>query len=195
MYHKHHTKGIVLKNFEVGDSSKKIQIFTDEFGLITAKVQNARSVNSKMRFGIQEYSFGNFSIVKGKNEWKLVSASSNQNLFEDFKNEKEKLLILLNVLNLIKKLSGEEEQNKKIFYVVENFIKFIKSAESGKLPLVECLVLLKILNIFGYMRNDPDFSIPMSASEINEKDLNIIAPKRAKVVELINESLKMSNLV
>jgi hypothetical protein len=40
------------------------------------------------------------------------------------------------------------------------------------------------------MRYDPELAIPISSSEIQIKDLETIAPRRLKMVALINESLK-----
>ncbi len=195
MYHKHHTKGIVLKSYPEGDSSLKIYILTERFGLIRAKVQSARKINSKMRYGVQDFSFGNFSIVKGRNEWKLVSVSSEKNIFEIFKNDRDKLNVSINILNLIKKLSGEEELNILLFDVVYNFLLYLENAKKESIQLLECLVLLKILKIFGYMRSDPDILIPINSSIIEDEDLLLIAPNRQKIIRLINESLKESNLI
>lgn len=184
-----------MKNFDNGDSNKKILILTRDFGLVWAKVQSARSMKSRLRYSVQNYSYGKFSLIKGRIEWKLASAISNSNIYEDFKNNFEKLKILTNVFNLVTKLSGEDETNEKLFIIISNFIKYIKDAKNDKLHFLECLILLKILNVFGYMRNDPDFVIPINSLEISEEDVLSMAPKREVVIRLINESLKVSNLI
>jgi hypothetical protein len=52
------------------------------------------------------------------------------------------------------------------------------------------LTLMRILHTLGYMRHDPELIIPISSAEINIKDMAMIAPKRSKMIALINESLK-----
>lgn len=189
MYRKHHTKGIVISSKIEGGDSKRINLFAEKFGLISARVQGARMLRSKLRNSSQDLSLGEFSLVHGKSSWRLVGARADKNYFEIFRNNSEKLKIAGNVLNLVRKLAGEEEGQPQLFSIVSNFLKFLEKAEEEKITLAECLVLLKILNNLGYMKHDPELSVPISSHEIEDKDLDIIAPRRAKVTALINESL------
>jgi len=176
MYRKYHTKGIVISSKIEGDSNKRVNIFTENFGLLNARVQ--------------DFSFGDFSLIHGKTGWKVVSSRAEQNFYEVFRNSQTKLKIVNNVLNLIKKLVSEEEAYTPLFSVVSNFLNFLITAKEQDVALSECLTLLRILHILGFMRHDPEFSIPISSSEIKSKDLEAIAPKRSSVIKLINESLK-----
>ncbi len=199
MYKKHHTKGIVISSKIEGDSNKRINIFTENFGLINAKVQGSRNLRSKLRSGSQDFSFGEFSLIHGKTGWRVVSARSEQNFFEVFRNSPDKIKIVGNVLNLIKKLVDEEtrlndkvgqEACDKLFVIVSNFLNFLITAKKEDVALTECLTLTRILHALGYMRHDPELLIPITSAEIEIKDLEAIAPRRSKMVQLINESLK-----
>ena len=200
MYCKHHTKGIVISSRIEGDSNKLVNIFTENFGLINAKVQGARNLQSKLRGGSQDFSFSEFSLVHGKAGWKVVSSRAEQNFYEAFKNSSAKLKIVGNIFNLIKKLISEEAHislattklgsNSGVFNIVLNFFNFLIKAREGDIALAECLTLTRILHALGFMRHDPELSIPISSSEIGIKDLEIIAPRRLKMITLINESLK-----
>lgn len=189
MYRKHHTKGIVLSNQIVGDESALIMILAEDFGLISARAQGAKKPHSRLRPHLQSFSYGDFSLVHGKAGWKLVGAKALENFFEVFKNSETKLAIAANVLNLVRKLVGEESDTK-IFQVVSDFLLFIKNAEEEDLKTAECLVLLKILHALGYMRHDPELALPITSLEISRSDLSLISPRRAQIVALINESLK-----
>jgi len=190
MYHKHHTKGIVVSSKIEGDSNRRVNIFTENFGLINAKVQGARNIQSKLRGGTQDLSLGEFSLIHGKTGWKVVSARTDINLFEEFRNSRTKLKIVNNILYLINKLVSEEEAHSSVFSIISNFFNFLKKAEEKDVAIAECLTLLRILHSLGFMRHDPEFMIPMSSTEIATSDLEIIAPRRLKIIELINESLK-----
>jgi hypothetical protein len=206
MYHKHHTKGIVVGSRADGPDSLRLGIFTETFGLISVKVQGARNIHSKLRAGVQNFAMGEFSLVHGKTGWKVVSARPDKNLFEVFRNDEEKLSIVCNILNLIKKLVGEETAphttKESLFNIVEKFFHFLELSKgafdmprSQKAPfdsvaMAECLTLVRILHTLGFMRHDPELSIPISSSEIQITDLESIAPHRSKMVALINESLK-----
>lgn len=197
MYYKHHTKGIVLSSRVEGDDSRRANLFTENFGLISARIQGSRKTHSKLRSGSQDFSFGEFSLVHGKAGWKVVSARVDKNFFEIFKNAPTKLKIVGNIFNLIKKLVSEEVSSlagESIFNIISNFFNFLATAKTSDIALAECLTLLRVLHTLGYMRYDPDFSIPISSLEIEVKDLETIAPKRSKIVALINESLKATNL-
>lgn len=191
MYYKHHTKAIVLNTNLEGDSSKFLRIFTEDLGLVFAKVQGARNIHSKLRSGVQDFSFGEFSLVSGKLGWKVVSVRPEKNYFEILKNEKQKVKVVGNVFNLIKRLVETDSIQKELFKVVLNFLDFIVLAKDDEVSLIECLTLMRILHILGFMRHDPDFVFLTSSSNIDISHLKQIAPKRSKLIELINESLKV----
>lgn len=193
MFTKYHTRGIVISSKEDWGDSKIITVLTEVFGLISAKVQGARHTRSKLRSGAQDFSVSEFSLVHGKRGWKVVSAKSEKNIFELMRHSPEKIKVSANILNLIKKLSGEEV-HPSLFSTVSNFLDFIAHASEENVSLAECLVLLKILHALGYMRHDPDFLIPISSAEIQIKDLEYIAPKRSAMIRLINESLRATHL-
>lgn len=189
MFIKHHTKGIIVSSKIEGDSNKRVNIFTERFGLINAKVQGARNVHSKLRSGSQDFCLGEFSLVAGKTGWRVVSVRADKNLFEIFRNSPNKLKIVCNVLNLVKKLISEEAHTP-VFNIIYNFFIFLGTAQEQDIALAECLTLVRILHALGYMRHDPELSIPITSSEINVGDLETIAPRRYQMISLINESLK-----
>ena len=193
MYFKHHTKGIVASSRIEGDCGKRADIFTEKFGLVSARVQGARNIHSKLRGGVQDFSSGEFSLVHGKSGWRVVSIRSEKNFFELFRNSPVKLKIAANVLNLVKKLTSEEENYNfynSVFNIVIKFFNFLTAAREDDVALAECLTLVRILHSLGYMRHDPQLLIPISSAEIEIKDLETIAPRRSKIIQLINESLK-----
>lgn len=189
MYRKHHTKAIVIGGFPTGENSVNTTLFTESFGIINAKAQGIRKLSSRLRLNLQKFSFGEFSLVHGKSGWKLAGAKAVENFYELLKNDSGKLLVMANVLNLIKKLVGEEA-NHSLFNIVYNFLVFLKTAKKEEVAPAECLVLLRILHSLGYMRSDPELTLPLTSSEIKTADLSLLSPRRAKLVSLINESLK-----
>lgn len=194
MYHKHHTRGIVVNGSNEGDHSRRIDLFSEEFGLINAKVQGGRSSNSKMRLAIQDFSVGVFSLVHGKTGWKVVSAAAEKNLFEEMKADFYKLKIIANIFNLVRKLVGEEKGNQNLFATIYNFFSFLVEAKEEEVPSAECLTLLRVLHHLGYMKNDPEFSLPISSQDIEAQHLTLVSAKRAALTRLINDSLKATQI-
>jgi len=189
MYYKHHTKGLIVSSQIEGNDSRRVNIFTENFGFLNARVQGGRSMHSKLRSGCQDFSMGDFSLVHGKSGWRLVSARAEKNFFEIFRNNPVKLKIVFIVLSLIKKLIAEENKTS-VFSIVLKFFDFLIKAGEQDIMLAECLTLMRILHSLGYMRYDPELVVPISSTEISVKDLEMIAPRRSKIVKLINESLK-----
>jgi len=176
---------------------------TEKFGLINVRAQGVRNIHSKLKAGSEDFSFGEFSLVHGRSGWKLVGAIAQKNIYENFRSSPAKLNVAANVLNLTNRLAGEEESKystseTNLFNIVSNFIIYLEGVDEAKnissIDLAECLVLLRILSSLGYMRHDPELSIPISTSEIDEVNLESIAPKRSQMIKLINESLQASNL-
>ncbi len=175
------------------DSSRVI-LFTDQFGLVYARVQAAKNISSKLRHGTQDYTYGQFSLIKGKSGWKAVSVIPEKNYFELLKSSNQKTAVMVSVLNLLKKLSPEEDSASPLFEIIKNFLEFIVHSKEGDVMLAECLVLLRILHTLGYMRHDPELSLPISRSEISAADIELVAPRRTKIIALINESLRATHI-
>lgn len=194
MYHKHHTKGLVIQSKGEGNDSRRVYLFTEKLGLLNARVQGARNIKSKLRVGAQEFAAGEFSLIHGRSGWKLVSVRVDKFFFELLRYSPTKMIVMGNVLNLIKKLVGEDEGNESLFNVISNFLDFLVTAKEDHLSLAECLVLLRILHFLGYVRHEPEFGLPLVSQEIEPDFLEQIAPRRVKMIELINESLKATHL-
>ena len=71
----HTTPGFIIDSRPYGEAGKLISIFTRDFGLVTASASGIRFERSKLRYHSQDYSFGSFSLVCGKELWRLTNAS------------------------------------------------------------------------------------------------------------------------
>jgi hypothetical protein len=74
MYHKHTTHAFVLDVSTSGEKNHFVTLFTREFGMIKAKAQSVRVMDSKLRYALQEYSYIEVSLVKGKDIWRITNA-------------------------------------------------------------------------------------------------------------------------
>jgi DNA repair protein RecO (recombination protein O) len=169
MYHKHNTEGIVIRGSERGEASKDILIFSREFGMIYASVQNARAMNSKLRYSVQDYCVGEFTLIKGKNSWKLVGAEVQRILNTN-------LNILSNIFLLLRRLSGEEK-NEELYEIILETLNNLESIQEN-----ENLVVLKILKNLGYLEQTEDQIVEISQN-------------RSQALEIINNSLRAADLI
>jgi len=195
MYHKHHTKGIILGGTGEGDYSRRVAVLTESFGLIYGKVQGARMLKSRLRSGVQDFTYGEFSLVHGKVGWRVVSTRVEKNFFELLKNSPSKLAILGNTLRLVRKLVAGEEPDAPLFQIITGFLERLPAMEERLVQMAECMVLMKILHTLGYMRHDPEFLENFQTINLTQEDLENLLPKRVKMIKLINESLKATQIL
>ncbi|MEK7163202.1 MAG: recombination protein O N-terminal domain-containing protein [Patescibacteria group bacterium] len=129
------TRGFVLGSAPSGEASKIYLIYTEDFGLVRARAQSVRLLVSKLRYNLEDYSFGIFSLVRGREIWRLAGA-------EKLDLPKSSFLICARVLNLTKRLVQGEEKNEKLF----------KSLLSmTKREISEPLILACVLDALGYL--------------------------------------------
>jgi recombinational DNA repair protein (RecF pathway) len=58
------TEGFILKSVNFGEANKYFFIFTREFGLIKTAAQGVRHLQSKLRYGLTDYSLAQVSVVR-----------------------------------------------------------------------------------------------------------------------------------
>ena len=138
---------------------------------------------------ISRFCLGEFSLVHGKTGWRVVSVRADKNLFEEFRNSPNKLKIVCNILNLVRKLISEEEAHTPVFNIIYNFL-FFGEGKGTRYCFGRMFNFSSHIAFFGLHETDPELSIPISSSEIDIKDLEMIAPRRFQIISLINESLK-----
>lgn len=129
------TRGFVLGSAPSGEASKIYLIYTEDFGLVRARAQGVRLLASKLRYNLEDYSFGIFSLVRGREVWRLTGA-------EKLDLPKFSFLIRARVLNLTKRLVQGEEKNKKLF-------KALFSVTEREIS--EPLMLASVLDALGYL--------------------------------------------
>jgi recombinational DNA repair protein (RecF pathway) len=129
------TRGFILGSAPSGEASKIYSIYTEDFGLIRARAQSVRLLVSKLRYNLEDYSFATFSLVRGKEFWRLTGA-------EKTALDQSTLLVRARVLNLVKRLVQGEEKNEKFFAALSLMTEGAVS---------ETFLLSHILSALGYL--------------------------------------------
>lgn len=148
----YNTEGIVLSSFPVGESDKLFNIFTKELGLVQAKAQGIRKIESKNRYGLQDFSLSNFSLVRGREIWRITNVSAEKNLFNIFKTNRNKLNSLFNIIIIIQRFVKGEEKNEELFDLLKEFLYFLQKEDLKNVEYrnFELIFYIKILNNLGY---------------------------------------------
>src|SRR5690606_18931838 len=72
----HVTEGLVLVGRPVAEADKFYFIFTKELGLVRAVARGVRLTKSKLRYSLTDFSFGLFTLIRGREIWHLAGAES-----------------------------------------------------------------------------------------------------------------------
>lgn len=130
------TRGFILGSAPNGEASKIYTLYTEDFGLVRAKAQSVRLLSSKLRYNLEDFSFGTFSLVRGKEIWRLTGV------------EKEPMAqknapMRARILSLVKRLVNGEEKNEALF---EAMLQLVSDKDAGEVSM-----LSKILSALGYL--------------------------------------------
>lgn len=130
----HTTEGFILSSTPIGEANRIYRIFTREFGVIVATAQGVRLNTSKLRPHLMDYVFSSISLVKGKEFWRITSAS-------EISRSKDRVYI--QILTIIKRLLQGEGEHVALFDYLKQ--------ELFKENLDETNLMVRILLELGYI--------------------------------------------
>ncbi|MDO8493352.1 MAG: DNA repair protein RecO [bacterium] len=195
MYHIYQTNGWILGSINVGEANRFLDIFTSELGLVRGMAQGVRKINSKLRYGLQDYSFGKISLVKGKQFWRVVGAEKVDD-FNSIYADKNKYRLMCRIFSLLKRLIKGEEKDADIFEEVSCAVKFMAEHELSKeaLSSLEIILVFRILHKLGYVGRDGELNHLTDFSDWDTSQLSLDNTKRSLLLKQINNSLAHSHL-
>ncbi len=129
------TRGFILGSAPSGEASKTYSIYTEDFGLIKGKAQGVRLLVSKLRYNLEDYSFATFSLVRGREVWRITGAEKEFAPMSDAR-------VRARILNLTRRLVQGEERNDALFAALLSL-----KDES----VSETSALASILDALGYL--------------------------------------------
>jgi recombinational DNA repair protein (RecF pathway) len=187
------TPGLIIGSRPYGEAGKRLSIFTRDFGLVLAAAQGIRLERSKLRHYAQDYSFGAFSLVKGRESWRLVNADGSSVALPR-RADRE---LVARIALLLKRLLPGEEANPELFDRLEACAAFLSSglpADGERLKTLESITVFGILCTLGYIGEDKALARYASSSRLTPELVDLAAPKRSALNRHINKALKESHL-
>ena len=161
MYHIHHTEAFVLGHKAKGEDSKIIVLYTRELGLIYAHAQGIRKLSSKLRFTLQDFSRVNVDLVRGKEIWRITTASPVSSYKEISYAEKPEKIIA-RIASLVVRLVKGEEANEEVFKALNRAYDLLSiKSEKTDYKVIELLSVARILIALGYLSRDIEQGEPL----------------------------------
>lgn len=192
------TPGFVLGSRPYGEAGRILFIFTLELGQISAIAQGIRLSKSKLRYHAQDYSLANFSLVRGKDFWRIVGAESIAAKKSGHVLSTDPVYALrVRTLSVLSRMLAGEEKNEALFSAVIAAHDFFDTAAAHAfVEYAEPVIMLRVLHHLGYVR-----SVPELAPFLND---NSFAPElfaafavpgmKTKAIKEINTALQESHL-
>ncbi len=192
MHHIYHTEGIILGSYNYGEAGKYYSIFTRDLGLVNASAQGVRKISSKLRFILQDFSYVKVDLIRGKDFWRVTSASKTNKL-ENISKDSFKIHIFANITRLLKRLLAGEYPNEALFTDLLNGLFFLENAKREELQNIEAIIVLRTLNNLGYIGDDALLKNIMKSPF--EENLIFEAKKsRTKILSEINNAIRETHL-
>jgi len=193
MHHIYHTEGIILGSKNYGEAGKYYFIFTRDLGMIYASAQGVRKISSKLRFVLQEASYVKIDLVRGKDFWRITSASKTNKL-ENLSRNLISFEIFTNISRLLKRLLTGEYPNPALFEDLLNGFHFLeKSKEREEAQNIEVIIVLRILNNLGYIGVN-EMLKNITKSPYEESLIFQAGRSRTKILSEINKALEETHL-
>lgn len=189
VHHIHKTSGFIIGHKVYGEADKIYYIFTKDFGLIIAIAQGIRLEKSKLRYGLDDYSISSLALVRGKEFWRIVGVEVMSKT--DYK---PKIKVLARIGMLLKRLIHGEEENQAIFSIIDKINKADEIDEVDYYKNLETLTVISLMNCLGYAKIDKEIQAIISLDSYSKDNLLLIETKRKELNQIINQSLKNTQL-
>ena len=195
-YHLYHTDAFVLGSAPSGEGSKTISLFTRELGFLFASAQASREERSKLRYGLQDFSYSNVSLVRGREFWRLTHAELVENVANELSGTPDAVRMLGRIGKLLRRLLAGEERNEPLFVAVREGLQFIATKpDTSALEGIEIVLVLRILYLLGYLAPRWEFDPFLSHSALwDDSIISNALLFRTLAISEINHSLKESQL-
>ncbi len=194
MHHIHHTHGFILSSRNMGEANKMLTIYTREMGLVRAFVQGVRFHKSKLRFTLQDFSYVNVDLVRGRELWRVTSAKHISS-FPLARYNEPSLILMTRVGKLLERLCTGESPSETIFddfiqalYLLDNEYMSSSTREALELHLV-----LRVMNSLGYI-GDSDMLSKYLCSSFDCNKTEMLLKERQSIIAHINKALNESQL-
>lgn len=192
MHHIYHTEGLILGSRNYGETGKYYSIFTRDLGMIYASAQGVRKMSSKLRFVLQDFTYLKIDLVKGKDFWRITSASKTNKL--ENLHRPEVFEAFFKISKLLKRLLAGEDPNKNLFLDLLNGLSVMEKAETkSEINNIEAIIVLRLLNNLGYIGGDTIVQ-DLVISPFEQDLVFKASANRIKILNQINKALKETHL-
>lgn len=143
-------EGIVISNVSYKESSKIINIYTKDMGIIGCISKGCKSMKSKLRLASEKFAYGTFHISYKENGLSTLTDADIEDYFINIKSDIVKISYLSYICELSSKVF-KESNDEEIYPLMISAIK--KLEENYDPKIITNILELKYLNYIGINLN------------------------------------------
>ncbi len=187
----HHTKAVIIKSQPSGESNKLFWLFTQEIGLVVAVATGIRKSGAKLKGQLVDYAFIDVDLVKGKDVWRLVSATLEFNPLADDPTQSLARPYVRTLATLERFLIDEGVHEELFAHIRECAL--CLNTEGVDAKIFDTLAIWRTLVHLGYIAVEEDEVLLFTAS-FQQTLASVDEPTIKKFIILVNESIKQTHL-
>ncbi len=148
---RYNTKGLILREQNIGEQDKLVTVLTGDMGIIKAFVRGAKSIKSKKHSSTGQFCYSRLSFYSGKDSYIIDEAQSIE-MFFDLRSDIEKLALAQYFAELACELSPQDEQANEYLRIMLNSLYMLAHEKRPALQL-KAITELRLLSLSGYTPN------------------------------------------
>jgi len=139
-------EGVVISEIAYGETSKIINVFAKDYGIVGIICKGAKSMKSRLRAVTTRFTYGTFNIYYKKDKLSTLITVDTINNLSNIKQD----ILLMGYINYLTELATQVYKQNKVDEIYVLYIKTILKLESGLDPRVITNILeLKLLDYLG----------------------------------------------
>lgn len=144
------TKGIVLNETPYSETSKILNVLTEEYGEISIISKGCRNIKNKLRGVSNKMNYGEYTISYKEGGISTLIEGSTINSFKNVFGDMKKSIYSFYLIDLVKQVLNENN-DKRIFYLLESAL--IKINDGLSPELISNIIEIKLLDYLGVSLN------------------------------------------
>jgi len=142
------TRGFVFKKEERAESNRNFSVFTEDFGRLEILGKAIRKINSKLRSGIDMFSFSEIEFIQGKNNKTLTDAIPIEKF--SIANNLKKLKIAHQISDIIDNFLKGQEKDLGTFNLIKEIFLILDEPAVKNQDFIYFYFLWNFLALQGY---------------------------------------------
>lgn len=145
------TQGLIIKETNIGENDKLLVILTREHGILRAFADGARRMKGKNSAATSLFCYGDFSLYKGKDTYKVTDVQPIE-LFFDLRYNLEAFALAQYFCEMVLKLTPEDFEPADYLKIILNALHLLLKA-SKPMDQIKAVTELRIISLAGFMPN------------------------------------------